>query len=207
MPATVDDILSTLDLRSDDRELIERARAEIPDGIGHRAMLVDIIVDTMREKHPTHLEVLESWLERLPDYSPFEFRPVEEVLAISVLAANLVHPDVPLREALARQTHDSIDVVLASPMMRPLVIACDGDPGRFIEAQMQARSLVDNFGTRHMDRRGEQDWILTLVDYPPTWAELTLVEYLAGVLEAFGKESDITFDATPERVEIQVRWS
>lgn len=203
-----DPFVDALDLSTPDRAWAESILTELEPGWGHRAALADVTRATLARRFPDALAAWDAYAARMPRYAPFSMRPAREIFLLCCRAASLAEPARTLDAAYYQFTLDSFDAIVESPILRPLFVACDGDPGRFFEATASSNRLVDNFGERRLERIAQRHYVFVLDGWPPGYARAIIVPYLEGVLQVFGREGRVEFEHERDsgRVVIDVDW-
>lgn len=203
-------LVDALDLHAErDLGWVEHVLAELPASYGHRAALAEVTRATLEQRFPHVLDAWSDFAARLPRYAPFSMRPSTETFLLCCRAASLVYPDRPLREAFRQFTLDSFDAIVESPVLRPLFLACEGDPGRFFEATARTNGLVDNFGQRSLERLAERHYAFVLDGWPHAYADAIIVPYLEAILRMFERPGAVRIeppDPHSGRVVIEVAW-
>ena len=157
---------------------LEAHLALLPPAASVKGMFfLDLLAQAERLRSPRELAALAGIPERR--YVAFRDYPMADNMRLTVAVAGILHPRLPLGEALRRRGQRALGVLLDSHIGRSLFGIFDPDPEPFLLHGVRAYRLLIGLGEVSVERLSPSEYRLTARDMP-----LFLETYQIGVLES-----------------------
>ena len=140
-------------------------------------------------------------------YKPFVSYKRSEAMRVEAHLAQLLYPDLPLREGLRRVCHRIYPQFLSSLLGRIVLVALfSGDVDAVLGAGPKMMAAVTSFGKVDARRVGERHWLYHYRDYY-SWLDSGDVGIIEGLLRHYNVEPELTI-AMPSTFEmwLDIRW-
>lgn len=199
-----------IDLTDAEQDQLASVMAGYESGHGVREMA---ITDTpLALERVVSSDATDTWRRfhgALPPRTPFQFRPLPEMVALMVSAARLAFPDAEdYVDAAEQWSEASVRVMMeTSTILKPLVIACDERFERFVKVNNEASGHWLNFGENQIvELTGRSARIAHDGEYA-SFAQLSHVGFYRGMMDRFGLEGEVELEVHDERdFDLVLRW-
>ena len=157
---------------------LEAHLALLPPAASVKGMFfLDLLAQAERLRSPRELAALAGIPERR--YVAFRDYPMADNMRLTVAVARILHPRLPLGEALRRRGQRALGVLLESHLGRSLFGVFDPDPEPFLLHGFRAYRLLIGLGEVSVERLSPHEYRLNARGMP-----LFLETYQIGVLES-----------------------
>lgn len=173
---------------------------------GVRSIALDDIRSGLQDMKPEAVDTYDAFRKLLPTAAPFSFLPVDVMALLSARAGTLAWPGLPLQEAARRWSRYGSKRFFKNPLFLMTRQAADNKFEDYLEMSADNNQVM-NFGQSKTYRVGPGHYEQVVTDQYSAWAEVSMLPFLESLLEEFGLEGRVEFEAQgPYAFKLDIIW-